>query len=444
VQVIQDACVIPMVGSERLPHHDVLIEGSEIVAVQPTGDAVPESSTVVDGRDRYVIPGLIDTHVHFWEAEKLRPHGLDATRLNGAWLDLCLVNGVTTVLCLHGYPEVLAIRDRVAAGELAGPTVHSSGPILNDADLTYEGARAEVAREVSAGYEFVKVYNELSTEAYRGIVEAAVEHELRVLGHVPRAPGLAGVLASGQVSIVHAEEILYTAFDFRVGAGQRDWVHAPPLNVAELPRICASIRDAGITMMPCISAFYAIWQQAENPSWWLGGFPEFSLLPQALLDTWTQPGYDNYVERFADHASRRNLLEGYWFQVQLIDALRAAGVPMTASTDVRIPGTSPGLLHVELANLAVAGLGDEGALRAATVNGGELLEPGTRLGVIGPGSRADLVLLLADPLRDIRNAKRIDGVMTRGHWHSRADLDARMERLSTLWDGDRADASRSG
>jgi hypothetical protein len=432
MHVIRDVCVIPMEGDARLPHHDVVVDGSDVVALRPTGQAPPEHATVVDGSGRFLTPGLIDTHCHFWEAERFARYGLDVAQLNDAWLDLCLLNGVTTILCLHGFPEVLALRERVAAGELDGPTIHTSGPILDDPDLTYESALVEVAREAEAGYEFVKVYNRLTKDAYRGIDDAAPAHGLRVLGHVPRDPGLNGVLASNQVSIVHAEEILYTAFDFRVGGGARDWLRNSPLRVADLPRISAAIAEAGITMMPCVSAFYAIWQQSENPDWWLRGFPEFSLLPQAVIDTWTQPGHDNYVERFADSTSRRNLMEGWWFQMQLIDALHDAGVPMTAGTDFRIPGTSPGLLHVELSALSVAGLGDAGALRAATAVGGEFLEPGARLGLVAPGSRADLVLLAADPLLDVRNAQRIDGVMARGRWHSRADLDARRTRLAAL------------
>lgn len=432
MHVFRNVCVIPMEGAERLDRHDVVVEHERIAALRPTGEEPPEGATVIDGSGRWLIPGLIDTHVHFWEHQKVAPHGLDAAALNDAWLDLCLFNGVTTVLCLHGFPQVLELRDRIAAGACDGPTIHSAGPILDDPELDADGARAEVAREAAAGYEFVKVYNRLTREAYDALIGAAAEHGLRVLGHVPRATGLAGVLSSGQVAIVHAEEILYTAYDFRVGAGPCDWRHAPPLHSAELPRVCERIKQAGVVMMPCVSAFYAIWQQAEHPERWLAD-RELSLLPKALTDTWVQPGHDNYVERFAGVDARRNLLEAYWFQIQLIDALREAEVPMTASTDFRIPGTSPGLLHVELGNLAVAGLGDAGALRAATAVGGEFLEPGARLGLIAPGSRADLVLLRADPLADVRNARQIEGVMARGRWHARADLDARWERLAA-WD----------
>jgi hypothetical protein len=75
MQVIQDTCVIPIGESDRLQHHDVLVDAGRIVAVRPSGDAPPQGARLIDGSGRWLIPGLIDTHVHFWEAEKLAPYG---------------------------------------------------------------------------------------------------------------------------------------------------------------------------------------------------------------------------------------------------------------------------------------------------------------------------------------------------------------------------------
>jgi imidazolonepropionase-like amidohydrolase len=429
VQIVQDVSVIAVDGATRIAHQDVVVDGDAIVSVQSTGAALAEGATVIDGRGRFLIPGLIDTHVHYYgEDEDEGDLGFDLDAINDAWSELCLINGVTTVLCLNGYPELLQLRDRIIAGEVAGPTIHSAGPILNDATMTYEQARAEIAAEAEIGYDFVKVYNELTADAYRGIVEEAGEQGIRFIGHVTRAPGLEGVLAAGQSSIVHAEEILYTGFDFRVSMGEFDWARNPPLRVEELPRICAAIKQAGVTMMPCVVAFYAIFQQAQDTHFWHRG-EEFEGVDPKLIDLWVNPPDGRYVQQFAAPWARRNLLEAYWMQIRLIDELHRAGVPITAGTDWGIPGVVPGHLHLELSNLAFAGLGNDGALRSATQVGGEFLEPGTGLGTIAPGARADLVLLDADPLEDIRNAKRIQGVMARGRWHDRADLDARHDAL---------------
>jgi imidazolonepropionase-like amidohydrolase len=432
MHVIQDTCVIPIEGAERLPHHDVVVEGATIEAVLPTGGTYAEGTTIVDGRERFAIPGLIDTHVHLWDPiNYMDAEGVTLDELNATWLELCLLSGVTTVLCLSGSPELLAVRDQVAAGERDGPTIHSAGPILNDATMTYEQARAEVAQEVALGYEFVKVYNELTADAYRGIMDEAREHGMRVLGHVTRAPGFAGVVASDQMAIVHAEEMLYTAYEFGAGRQEYDWARAAPLRVEELPRHCAAIAGAGMTVMPVVSAFYAIWQQSEDVAGWLRQLPDADCVAAPLRERWLDPAHNDYLARFASPWARRNLLEGFWFQMREIEELHRAGATLTAGTDFPIPGTVPGLLHLELSLLAVAGLGNAGALHAATRAGGELLEPGTQLGAIVPGARADLVLLDADPLEDVRNAKRIDGVMARGAWHDRAQLDARRRALRT-------------
>jgi imidazolonepropionase-like amidohydrolase len=431
VHVIQDVCVVPVDGPAQLPHHDVVVEGDRIAAVRPTGEPAPEGAEPIDGSGRFLIPGLIDTHVHYYgedENEAESSGAFEVAALNHVWSELCLINGVTTVLCLNGYPEVLELRERNAAGELVGPTIHSAGYGFNDPTMTYEQARAEVANQVAQGYDFVKVYNDPTLDAYRGIVEEAAAQGIRIIGHITRAPGYRGVLEARIAAIAHSEEFLYTAFDFGVSRQEHDWANEPPLRIEDLPRIAQEVKDAGIMVIPNLSAYHAILQQAQDTHAWHRGV-EFEGVEPRLLDLWINPPDGRYVQQFADVWKRRNLQEGVWFETRLTEELHRAGVPLTAGSDWGIPGVVPGHLHLELSLLALAGLGNAGALHAATQAGGEFLEPGSGLGTIVPGTRADLVLLDADPLEDVRNAKRISGVMARGRWHSRDELDARHEAL---------------
>ncbi|MGB2711126.1 MAG: amidohydrolase family protein, partial [Conexibacter sp.] len=428
--VFQDACVVAMDdGPARRPHHDVIVDGDRIVSIQPTGSQLPDGADVLDAEGMFLIPGLIDTHAHVWHpALEETIHSMSREEINRGWLNLLLINGVTTVLNLHGTPDVVDAARRIQAGKLCGPTIHSAGPILNDASMTYEQALAEVAEEAEIGYEYVKVYNDLPVEAYRGIVEAAPQHGLQVLGHIPEAVGFEGVLASGQIAIVHGEELLYNAFDpYRASRDAYDWTSAPPLRIEELPRVCAAIAEAGVTVMPNLCAFYAIWQQGEQNAAWLRSLPEFELIPAELFESWS--GDNDYARRYTDPAKRRGMFEGYWFQIRLVESLHRAGVRLTTGTDFPVPGIVPGLLHFELAQLAGAGLGNEGALRAGTRAGGDRLEPGSGLGTIVPGARADLALLAGDPLEDIRNTKTVRGVMTRGIWYDADNLAARERKL---------------
>ncbi|MGB2712395.1 MAG: hypothetical protein WBC33_12875 [Conexibacter sp.] len=429
MHVIQDVCVIPVEGANRLPHHDVVVRDGVIEAVLPTGGSLADDATVIDGRGRFAMPGLIDSHVHYYYPDDEETEAFDLDALNATWLELSLVNGVTSTLCLCGFPGLLPLREQVAAGTLDGPTIYTSGPGHNDPEQTYEEARAEVADQAARGYDMVKVYTDLSKEGYRGVIDEAAEQGLRVVGHVPTVIGLDGVLAAGQTSIVHAEEICYGAFDFRTRRAVYDWVEDPPLRIEELRRICGRIAEAGVTMMPTLSPYYAICQQAENTHAWHRSLPEFELLEPALVHQWTHPPDGRYVQQFAAPWTRRNLFEAFWFQVRLVDELRRAGVAITAGTDWGVPGAIPGLLPLEVSLLAIAGLDNEGALHAGTRASGEFLEPGSGLGTLKPGTRADVLLLDADPLDDVRNVRQIHGVMTRGRWHDRADLDARIERM---------------
>jgi imidazolonepropionase-like amidohydrolase len=431
VHVIQDACVIPMrgEGETRLPHHDVIVRDGLIEAVQPTGGSFSEDATVIDGQGRFATPGLIDTHVHYYYPDDEDTEEFDLDALNKTWAMLSLLNGVTSTLCLCGWPGVLELRDQVVAGTLEGPTIYSSGPGQNDPEQT------------ARGYDMVKVYSDVPADAYRGIMEEAREQGLRVVGHVPASMRLDGVLAAGQASIVHAEEICYGAFDFRTRRAQYDWIEDPPLKLDQIRRICAQIAEAGVVVMPLLSPYHAICQQAENTFAWHRSLPEFELLDPQLVHYWTHPPDGRYVQQFIAPWTRRNLVEHYWFQMRITDELHRAGVTITAGTDWGVPGVIPGLLPLELSSLAVAGLDNDGALRAGTQGAGEFLEPGSGLGTLTPGTRADVLLLDADPLEDVRNVRSIRGVMVRGRWYGRDELDARREALHETAQASQAAAS---
>lgn len=420
MRIVKDATVIPMHGERVLPHHDVLIDGETIADVVPSGGALPEDAVAIDARGRFAMPGIVDAHVHFVRGD---------AAANAALRELFLVNGSTTALCLDGFGDVLELARGTATGELFGPSIVSSGPIHDEPGLSYEDGRAAVLREADAGFRFVKVYNELPVEGYRGLVDGAREAGIRVLGHVTRAPGIDGVFAARQDSIVHAEEFLYTYFGYSVG-GDPDWRRGGPLDVSRLPALAERVAELGMIVGPTLHCFHTIWQQAEDLRPLLRA-DQLDCLPASLVEGWLPPR-NRYVREFATARHRRNLLEGFWFQVRLVEELHAAGVPLTAGTDAAVPHLTPASIHAEIAHLAACGLGNYEALRCATVEGAQLLEPGTKAGTLQRGAPADLLLLASDPLADVRATADIAGVMARGAWHDRAALDARLAALRAM------------
>ena len=190
--VFVDVNVIPMDRERVLPNQTVLVQDGRIAALGPSDAVVvPAGAIRIDGTNRYLLPGLVDMHVHL-----RRP--ID--------LDLLIANGVTSARVMSGSARSLELRAQIAGGELRGPNLYTAGPILegmpppgfeevipiNGKVLIATGAEAaaEVARQKAAGYDFVKVYNNLPAEAYRGLVEAAKTHGLPVIGHVPIKAGL--------------------------------------------------------------------------------------------------------------------------------------------------------------------------------------------------------------------------------------------------------------
>src|SRR5262245_37317727 len=195
---IVGATVVPMDRAGSLPDQTVLVADGRITALGPAGElAVPAGSTVIDGHGRWLMPGLVDMHVHSWfESE----------------LTLDLANGVTTIRNMFGSPVQVAWRDEVAAGTRLGPSIVTAGPIVDGSPpvwpgslvvITPEDARNAVQAHVDGHYDFVKVYDRLTPEAYDAVVAAAKAANLPVFGHVPERVGLYAVLASGQRTLEH-------------------------------------------------------------------------------------------------------------------------------------------------------------------------------------------------------------------------------------------------
>ena len=204
--------VVPMDAERLVAGQTVIVRQENIIQIGPTETTpVPPDAVRVDGTDKYLMPGLVDMHVHILHPNALR---------------LFIANGVTTVRNMSGSRRHLLWRRQLARGALLGPTLYTAGPVVNGTHrsrrwgkrtfaVVETAAEAEqvVAQQKKAGYDFIKVYDHLTPEAYRGVMAAAQHHGMPVVGHVPWAVGLPGVLAAGQVSrpIWHrtVEEIWY-------------------------------------------------------------------------------------------------------------------------------------------------------------------------------------------------------------------------------------------
>lgn len=377
--------VTPGVGRER--SRRVLIRHRRIVAIEPADQP--------DGRTRYVLPGLIDMHVH------LPPRR--APGLVDLFSDLLLAHGVTSIRevgSLDG--EVFEIARQVEQGERRGPRVFGCGAVL-DGDppaLPVAGTvrsrtegEAAVRNLASRGGRCVKVYEGISPEALAGIRDAAAELGLSMVGHVPSALPLA------EVPLDDVQHLCYTRCGsaspeeieaFVDASARRGIAHTPTLVVFEGQRLLARART----------------QAAAAP---------YNLMPRFWRTVlWRPIAEEAHVDAITSMQA-------------LVRRLHARRVRLHAGTDpiqaFVVPGAS---LHRELELLAGAGLSNEEALAAATsVAGGDLGLAG--LGRIEIGAPADLIVLREDPTFDLTALGTIEAVIADGRLYPIETLRAALE-----------------
>ena len=418
--------VVPLGREETIPGQTVVIRDGRIAQIGPVDRIdVPPDARRIPGAGKDLIPGLVDAHFH------LQSNGEDH-RL----LQMLVANGVTSILNLYGTPAILDLGRRVENGDVMGPAIYTSGPYISDAP-GWQPDADEVERLVveqkRAGYHLIKTHGDFSREAFRRLFEVTRREGLKVIGHAPRNLGVEPMFEEHMDAVAHSEEFIYAYFFF----GAPDLSRADPdcarrfLQGAEkrIPELAAATATAGTWVVPNLVAYTRIVEQGKDLTAVLRR-PETKYLPPGLAADW-QPGRNRYDRKYspemAEHMTwRLELLS------KLTGAFRTAGVRMMAGTDAPIPGVVPGFsLHDELTLLVAAGLTPFEALRTATANPAEFLGRAGEFGTVTVGQRADLVLLDADPLRDVANVARRAGVMVRGRWLTQDELNVMLANSGT-------------
>ena len=397
---------------------EVEVRGDTIAAIGPAGTLAASGLPVYDAGGKYLIPGLWDMHVHVHAA---------------SFLPLMVAEGVTGVREMGDDPETISgWRDDVRRGGLLGPRIVMAGRILDGPQPVWPAislaihdtaeARAAVDHAKQAGWDFVKVYNNLPREAYFAIVAEARRQGLAVEGHVPRALTAGEASDAGQASIEHLTGVLQAcATDTNLWAEGDDGRMALGAYVPERARaLFARFARNGTWQCPTLvlkRALAGTLDPAEQDD------DRLTYVPAWIRRSWDpQANFRTRGRRPVYFELQRRLLEK---DMEIVRDMRAAGVRFLAGTDLGNPYLYPGFsLHDELRLLVQAGLTPLEALRAATLGPAEFLGMADSLGAVEPGKVADLVLLDANPLADIGNVDRIAGVCLRGRFLSRATREA--------------------
>jgi hypothetical protein len=388
--------------------------------------ATTDVDRVVDGRGRFLMPGLVDMHVHAW---------LPADLLQ------FLAYGVTSIRNMWGSPLQLAWRGQVAAGDRLGPTIYTAGP-LTDGDPPIwtsssvvrngEQARLSVRAQKNQGYDFIKVYNHLSTESYEALIDESRKLDLPVVGHVPDSVGIDRVLEHRQASIEHLQGYLAGAVPAQVkeavDAGTRPWWSAVgEVDESVFPSLAEKTRQAGV--WNCVTEVVdRKFVEPKEAAAFLSR-PEMRYASPFEVASWQDYPNDFRIQKLPPEAWAAGRRGGQ-LRMALIRALRDAGAGILLGSDTPNPFVVPGYsLHEELANLVSAGLTPFEALRAGTSDAAKFLGSSTEFGTVEEGKRADLLLVEGNPLLDVGCASRIEGTVVRGRWIPPAE---RSEMLDAL------------
>ena len=410
--------VLPMSSETIVDQQTVIVDNGRIEAIGSVDSTpIPEGARVIDGTDRYLMPGLAEMHAHVPEA------GSPNVERNFA---LYVANGVTIVRSMLGSRSHLQLRRDLEEGRVFGPRLVASGPSLNGRSVTgVQHARQLVADQHTAGYDFVKVHPGLKGEEFEALADAANELGMPFAGHVTLASGVRRNLEKGIATIDHLDgyfAALLPAASHGLGGygGFFDVMLANEIDADGIPGIARATAAAGTWNVP--TQVLVELRIDETPIAELRNRPEMHYMPAETVQRWAEAKTATITDHDFDPDVAARAIE---LRRRLILELHRAGAGLLLGSDspqvFSVPGFS---LHRELAALVAAGLTPYEALRTGTVSVARFL--GTNTGEVAVGRDADLVLLDANPLEDIRNSRRVHGVMLRGEWLPGAALEARV------------------
>lgn len=426
--------LVPMDSAHVLKDQTVLIKDGVISEFGPSARiTIPDGIQVIDGEGNYLMPGLTDFHIHLRSTDELISY---------------LAYGVTTVVHMSGAtsgaPDLLTYKKKLANGEMIGPQLFTTGPILDGDPPIFGGvsigisspeeARRIVREQKQKGYDFIKVYNNLTPELLKAITDESKDQGMAVIGHIPRKGGrdkaLQRALNAGMDMIAHGEEYFFTYFynevDSLLNQGK-----IPYPDEKEIPYLIKLTKEAGIAVTPNLSFVAMTRKQLDSLEVVLSD-PETSYLSPEVLEMWEEqnPTKRSDLERF----NTREIAK-YDFLKKLTKALEDGGVPLLLGTDASAPGLFPGKsAHLELHELVKTGLTPFEALITGTNNAGKFMNENAtetkRFGVIKAGYQADLILVKGNPLENISNVSKIMGVMEGGEWFSSEELTQMREEIA--------------
>jgi imidazolonepropionase-like amidohydrolase len=405
--VVRDVTLISVSEGRAVPNQSVVVKDGRITAVGPSASVrYARGMRTVNGTGAYLIPGLTDMHVH--QLVSSSQHLLN------------LMNGVTSVRDMDGFPWTLRMREAVGRGELLAPNLYITGQILNGSPMgfyarvvtTPEEGRTAVREDKASGFDFIKVHNIMKPEVYEAVLDEAHKHNIDVVGHIPQGIKVADAIRLGQKTMEHFKGYI---LDDSLTISQEDYVSAT--------------KGADIWLCPTFSTYRDQLRGAEALR--ALDLPEMRYTSWRDRIDWTKRAHEPITPLIQARQRVLPMSEQIFRELLPVGARFIAGTDSGGGYALMPPGF---ILHEELRIMEKNGLSPLETLRSATVNAAAAMGRSGEFGTIEPGRRADMVLLSANPLLDSANLAQIQAVIVRGIVLDLTDLNGIGTNIRAIYD----------
>jgi hypothetical protein len=441
--IIRNTNIIPMTTDTILRQHSVVIENGMIVLITPDL-LTPEikGARIINGSEKYMIPGLMDMHTHFFYEQGEHKNTCEAE------LKMMLAKGITTARIQCGDSVYLHARTMVDSHQWVGPQLFVSSPqfvgnwpwkgkmfaVVCTTPQEAEKALTQCKRE---GYDEIKITFMVKADVYDAIMETAARLNIKVTGHVGPLVGLNKALLAKQ-QIEHMDEFIEvllpdTCYNHGMSVSDMgiwrkpNWETVKYLDESKMPFLVQKIKEAGIYVTPTNYFFVSCFGEGMSEKE-IKVKPDYRYIPDSIkAERWEIR--DLYIRRGFAESDRKKYV---FLRQKMVESLWKAGVPLMAGSDspewFLVQGFA---LHDELIQFVKAGLTPFAALQTATINPAKYLQIDGKKGSIQVGGQADFILLTNNPLENIQHTKDIQAVYCNGEFYDAEQLDNLLQAAFT-------------
>ncbi len=418
--LITNVNVIDVNTGKILKNKTIAIDNNRITAIYDKEIVGSDSTIVINGKGKYLIPGLWDMHAHY----KLGHVDMDP---------LLMANGITGIREMwDDTPEFVKVPQKTQPEGLVSPDVYLSGDLIDGNPPNFSGSLVvttpeeavdAVQKQIDKKVDFIKVYSNLSEECFLAIAKEAKKMNTPFAGHIPNRVSIYTAIEAGMASSEH----LYGFLNACSSVDTSNEALISTFSGSRFDSLCTVLAKSSMWICPTLTVHRSM--SSLNDSIFIND-NRIDYIPGFVLELWNQmmmPYTKSEIDNFANSNRAR-----YLFELNLIGKMNEKGVKFIAGTDFPNPYVFPGFsLHDELSLMVKGGMPALDALRSATINPAIFMKKTADFGSVEVGKIASLILLNKNPLENIENTKSIETVIIRGIVYNRKALDLMLEQAKS-------------